>query len=1176
MRILKAIFRFFLSRGFWTFVGLALLAAAIWFYGPLVSVGEAAPLESAEVRALCLGAILVLWLLILLVGQIRAARRNRMFVTELAAPPPLPDAPDAAAEIGGKFQEILATLARSRLGKRRFLREMPWYVIIGPPGTGKTTALRQSGLNFPIALNDDLKGVGGTRNCDWFFTENAVLVDTAGRYTDQSSEPERDAAEWAGFLDLLKRHRGRRALNGVIVALSLDELLGPEDALRRHAREIRKRLTEIAERLEMQLPVYLMLTKADRLPGFETFFGALTSAERAQVWGATLPVDALPEPEAITREFRSLAAVLEGRLDARLAEDADLPQRAAIFRFPAEFERLEAPLRLLIDTAFGESRYEQTPWLRGFYLSSATQEGSPLDRMLAGMAAGFGLAPAPVPHRAMGERRSFFLHDLLAGVIFGEAGLGLFDPRAEERRTWIWRGSAVAAALLVLLAGLGFLFNTMRQSGAVADQQRLLADLAGRLANAASRQAPTEPLDLPVALDAMTEIEAARTPVPGGPLALIGPSAAAEIEGAARLARERGLRNLLEPRMVAFLEATMWRQIRDPDFLLGALKAYQMLTGLGPYDRAWLAEWWQEVLPAFAAETPFPTEAARLWQLAALDRLGGDESRIEADPQLVEAALQAICTVPLSLRTYRALMSEPEIATLPDWIPAGKAGPLAGQVLTRLSGQTLRQGIPGAFTWQGFHGTVLPMLPGMAEAALNDRKVFAGGCAESADASAASLQADMMKLYQDDFINAWEGFLRDVRLAPIPDLATATANLKDLASPDSTLKRLLNAVVAETDLARPPEQGDSPEINPGVLKKVAGKLGLGAAARIGTKVAAAARRPGEPEPPPPGAEIARHFAPLKAIVAEVDGKPPLIADAETALGALSKELLTVQASPDPQAALLSRGGLPQLTGDLRNVAATLPDPVNAWLGAIAGDTISVTREAILAQLNARWRADVLPFCRAATGGRYPFVADSAIDVTVSDFQQLFGPGGRFDGFTNETLAPYVDTSARPWRWRADLGLDARTLAPFEQARAIRDALFPGGAGPVMAFTLEPKDLTPNAARVTLNVDGQSLVYFNAAARPMPMTWPGKDGTNLISLSFTPVDGTGEAISTETGAWAWLRLVRKAGLSPTALPEVFGLRLGIGPYAARFELRAASVENPFDLSMFGAFRCPEAF
>lgn len=1176
MRILKTIFRFFLSRGFWTFVGLALLAAGIWFYGPLISVGGAVPLADAGVRAICLGAILVLWLVILLIGQMRAARRNRMFVTDLAAPMAAPDTPDAAAEIGSKFQDILATLARSRLGKRRFLRDMPWYVIIGPPGTGKTTALRQSGLNFPIALDDDLKGVGGTRNCDWFFTETAVLVDTAGRYTDQSSEPQRDAAEWAGFLDLLRKHRGRRALNGVIVALSLDELLGPEDALRRHAREIRKRLTEIGERLEMQLPVYLLLTKADRLPGFEAFFGALTSAQRAQVWGASLPVDAQPEPEAVSRELHSLTAMLEGRLDARLAEDADLPQRAAVFRFPAEFERLEPRLRLLIDTAFGESRYEQAPWLRGFYLSSATQEGSPLDRMIAGMALGFGLAAAPAPHRPMGERRAFFLYDLFDKVIFGEAGLGLFDPRAEERRVWIWRGTAALAALLVALAGLGFLFTYMRQSGAVADQQRLLADLSGRLANAAARQAPTDPLDLPVALAAMAEIEAARTPVPGGPLAWLGPSASAQMTGAARLARERGLRNLLEPRMVALLEATMWRQIRDPDFLLGGLKAYQMLTGLGPYDRVWLAEWWQQALPGFAAETPFPTEAARVWQMAALDRLAGDESRIPADPALVQAALQAICTVPLSVRAYRALMSEPEIAALPDWIPAEKAGPLAGQVLVRLSGQTLRQGIPGAFTWQGFHGTVLPLLDPMAQAALHDRKVFAGGCGESADASAASLQADMLKLYQDDFINQWDGFLSDVRLAPIPDLATATANLKDLASPDSTLKRLLNAVVAETDLTRAPDPADSPEINPGVIKKVAGKLGLGAAAKIGTKVAGTVGdRAGTPAPLP-GADIATHFAPLKSLVAEVDGKPPLIADAETALGALSKELLAVQASPDPQAALLARGGLPQLTGDLRNVAASLPAPVNAWLGVIAGDTISVTREAIVAQLNARWRADVLEFCRTATAGRYPFVAGSAIDVTVADFQQLFGPGGRIDKFTTDTLAPYVDSSRRPWRWRADLGLDPRRLAPFEQARAIRDALFPGGAGPVMAFTLEARDLSPNAGRVVLNVDGQNLVYFNAATRPMPMTWPGKDGTNLISLSFTPVDGSGEAMSTETGAWAWLRLIRRAGLTPTAQPEVFGLRLGIGPYAASFELRAASVENPFDLSMFGDFRCPDAF
>ena len=145
-----------------------------------------------------------------------------------------------------------------------------------------------------------------------------------------------------------------------------------------------------------------------------------------------------------------------------------------------------------------------------------------------------------------------------------------------------------------------------------------------------------------------------------------------------------------------------------------------------------------------------------------------------------------------------------------------------------------------------------------------------------------------------------------------------------------------------------------------------------------------------------------------------------------------------------------------------------------------------------------------------------------------------------------------------------------------KARSIRDGLFPGGAGPIMAFTLEPKDLSPNASRVTLNVDGQTLSYFNSAARPEPMTWPGPDGTNLISMTFSPVDGSGEIITSQTGAWAWLRMIRAGNLKRTQLPELFKLTLSKGPYRAQFDLRANSVDNPFDLSMFGAFRCPDRF
>jgi type VI secretion system protein ImpL len=1177
MKVLKAIFRFLFSRRLWTFIGVVLLCALIWLFGPLISVGDMVPLADDLVRMIVIAVILVLWLFSLLLAQLRAAKKNQLFVTELATPErPKVSLPGEAnvAEINTKFAQVLTEMKRSKLGGKKFLRDMPWYVIIGPPGSGKTTALRQSGLHFPIDLSDDLKGVGGTRNCDWFFTEDAVLVDTAGRYVQQQSDPEIDSAEWLGFLDMLKKHRGKRALNGVILTLSLKELLAGDAAVRDHGREIRKRLAELRERLQIQLPVYLMLTKVDLVPGFEAFFGTLPTKDREQVWGATLPTDARIDRTTIERESKALLANLETRLTSRMAEDVPLDQRAEVFRFPSQVERLEAPLKLLIDTVFGESRYEESPWLRGFYLTSATQEGSPIDRLVGELAGSFGLNADSPTRRPFGEKRSYFLRNMLTDLIFPEAGLGTFDAAAEERRKWLWRGSIAGASLVTLLAGLLFLFSFLRYSGGIDDQERLLADLSGRLANVAARQAPTEPLDLELALEGVTEVKAAATEVPTSPLTYIGPTARSELTEAQRIAYDRGLRNILDPRMVALLEATMWRQIRDPEYLLGALKVYYMMTGLAPYDRDFAAQWWQDQLPLHAPIDPFPTEAALEHQLAAIDRMGSEEQKIAPDNALVQQALQSICTIPLAARAYSALISDPAVTALPEWIPAEKAGPNATRVLTRISEKTLRVGLPGAFTYDGFHTTVLPLIPEVAATAALDQAVFAGGCAESSDASVATLEADILKLYQDDFIAQWNGFLRDIRLAPITDLPTATANMKDLASPDSTLRRLVRAVVDEVDLTRviPEEEGANTD---GIAKKAVSKLGkVGKLLKAGSKLATSTG--GTADGPPPGSDIALHFAPLKAAIEEVDGLPPLLDDVGLQLDGLAKELASAMNSPDPEATLLARGGLGELTGAVANAAKALPDPLDDWVAGIAGDTIAVTRDAVISQLNDRWRADVYDFCIKATEGRYPFDEGSAIDVNVADFRELFAPGARIDKFVTDNLLPYIDTTVKPWAWRADFGLDGSLLSPFERARSIRDGLFPGGSGPVMAFTLEAKDLTPNAASVTLNVDGQVLTYLNAATRPMPMTWPGPDGTNLISLSFQPADGTGELLTSETGSWAWLRLIRKGRLSGTDLPEVFRLSLGLSGFSAAFELRAASVDNPFDLKMFGNFKCPTKF
>ena len=150
-----------------------------------------------------------------------------------------------------------------------------------------------------------MRGVGGTRNCDWWFTDEAVLIDTAGRYTTQDSDQAVDGAAWLGFLRLLKKHAAapaaqRRAGRDQPADLPL---LG-ETERQAHARAIRRRVRELHDELGVRLPVYVLFTKADLIAGFIEFFDDLGKEEREQVWGMTFPLDDGASEGGCGRGFR--------------------------------------------------------------------------------------------------------------------------------------------------------------------------------------------------------------------------------------------------------------------------------------------------------------------------------------------------------------------------------------------------------------------------------------------------------------------------------------------------------------------------------------------------------------------------------------------------------------------------------------------------------------------------------------------------------------------------------------------------------------------------------------------------------------------------------------------------------------------------------------------------------
>src|SRR6185436_20593637 len=167
-----------------------------------------------------------------------------------------------------------------------------------------------------------------------------------------------------------------------------------------HIRAVRQRVDEIYAYFKIRFPIYVLLTKADLIAGFTDFFEDLGKEEREQVWGFTFPLDD-GEPTGdlgarVKAEYDALLHRLNDRLLTRLEQERDPARRALIFGFPGQMALLRDVLDEFLTGCFRPSQFETPLLLRGVYLTSGTQEGTPIDRLLGSVARGFGLAASAV------------------------------------------------------------------------------------------------------------------------------------------------------------------------------------------------------------------------------------------------------------------------------------------------------------------------------------------------------------------------------------------------------------------------------------------------------------------------------------------------------------------------------------------------------------------------------------------------------------------------------------------------------------------------------------------------------------------------------------------------------------------------------------------------------------
>ncbi len=373
-----------------------------------------------------------------------------------------------------KFQEGLKVF--HDYGKD--LYELPWYVMVGEPGSGKTEAIRHSELRFPAGLQDKLQGVGGTYSMNWWFTNNAVLLDTAGAMLTQ---PEA-AARFAEFLRLLREHRTDFPINGLILTLPVDQLLtNPPHVAEEKARAIAQQLSVVREALDVRFPLYLLITKSDRLPGFREFFDAegQASFELQMVgWSNPDPVGTPFDPARLGEAIETVANRLHRRALALLDDPVPRVQGQRrmdevdrIYAFPEVIRSLGPRVQYYLDTIFQTGAWAaKSPFFRGLYFTSALREGSELDQALA-QALNVDVQKLPAGG-IFTQDKAVFLRDVFLSKIFPERGLvtRLRDIGALlRRRLLLYYGSVLAALLLALLLTLMVRSSLTQQ---LADEQK--------------------------------------------------------------------------------------------------------------------------------------------------------------------------------------------------------------------------------------------------------------------------------------------------------------------------------------------------------------------------------------------------------------------------------------------------------------------------------------------------------------------------------------------------------------------------------------------------------------------------------------------------------------------------------------------------------------------------------
>ena len=1088
-----------------------------------------------------------------------------------------------------QMKESIQLIRKSRLGDRKgntALYELPWYMVIGNPAAGKSSAIYNSGLRFPFEEHHQQmvsSGLSGTRNCDWFFSTEGVLLDTAGRYSVYAE----DHSEWLGFLNILKKNRSKAPVNGLIVIVSIAELVSqsPEKSIKL-AKNLRARIQDLTERLEVFAPVYLVFSKMDLIAGFTDFFDCYDAQEFDQVWGATLPYAANSSEQALElfeEHYNILYDGLKSVSTTHLSRRHSQHISPSVMTFPLEFKSLKPVLKTFISTLFQENPYQFKPIFRGFYFTSALQDGVIESPMTEQIADDFHLIHSDdsdigLPKQSVSQNHGYFLKGLFSNVILKDKHLVRqhINPTKKRQRFMAFTGAILGLSIVLSLWLWSYRNNQQLITEVQADLNKVL-QIQAQANRSLNHQLDAllilqghlqqldqfdqdRPLKYSFGLYQGKQIrEKLETEYLKGIEQLVLQPTQQQI--AQYLQRVKANEAVLKENyiQVKMNHVAQGRQIasepsdQNPQDAYNALKTYLMLSNRQYMDSSHLSDqltrFWRTWLEQNRGEIPRGEMLQKAEQILGYAiTLSGRNSfpQLNSDAVLVDQTRQILTAITTGIsardRVYNEIKSRAAVR-----FPAMTVKQILGE--TNQNAMLGSYALPGIYTYPAWKGYVQEAIE-QAASSTTDSRDWVLNTTQSDDLSFSGspeqIRRQLTELYKKEYIAEWRKFLNAIHYAKAGDFNQQIKQMDLLGEPEhSPIRILIQRVAQETSWDNPMVQAELAVPQKGFIAWFKRKV----LNRDEAKQVQQANSPLQ------HGVIAREFQMFYQMVRQRDDlqNQSLLDGYMQSMAKIRSQFNDLKSSGDigPASMALVKQTIHEQNSIFNTsqkfvaekMAAGTTELDQQLLQKLLVAPLIQSFEGLLvpaqAEINKLWTMQSYQPFSQNLAQKYPFSSQATLQATSNEINQIFGESGSIARFVKEHLDPLVirrgyTLTSKTWQ---DLGisLNPAFVANFQTYVAPPHGVATGeltqgqGTAPAVNqsnFQFYPLE-NPQLLAYTFDIDGQRMLFENGIQQWVNFVWPNPGAIPGTRITLVDLEGKTHTIFDEPGEYGINRLIESA-------------------------------------------------